>query len=227
MAACAFVALGVWQVHRLHWKHDLIARVNARVHAAPVALPPSRQLASEDRQAHEYLRVALSGSYQPGQTALVRAATDLGSGYWAMTVLVTRDGRKVWINRGFMPDDATPATARRTVPSGPVEVTGLVRIDEPGGSLLQANKPALDRWYSRDLAALSTSRHAGETAPVFVDAQKETAKEPAGVTLPVPGLTVIRFPDNHLSYALTWFALAVLSLFGIFLAWRRAGRSLA
>ena len=38
-----FLALGAWQVQRLQWKRDLIARVDARVHAEPVAVPaPAR-----------------------------------------------------------------------------------------------------------------------------------------------------------------------------------------
>ncbi len=231
-AACAFFALGVWQVQRLHWKHDLIARVNARVHAAPTALPPTDRITAAPKKTFEYLRVALSGTYRPDQTALVRAATDLGTGYWAMSVLDTADGRHVWINRGFLPAGTSLAAARASTPHGPVRVVGLVRESEPGGSLLQANKPVQDRWYSRDITALSASRHVTAPAPVFVDAQREDPKAPAdraphkGVTAPVPGLTDIHFPDNHLVYALTWFTLCALSFVGIYLAWRRAGRSL-
>ena len=31
------VSLGTWQMHRLAWKEDLIAKIEARVQAAPVA----------------------------------------------------------------------------------------------------------------------------------------------------------------------------------------------
>ena len=34
-----FVALGVWQVQRLAWKTQLIADVDARIHAAPIPAP--------------------------------------------------------------------------------------------------------------------------------------------------------------------------------------------
>ncbi len=34
-----FVGLGIWQIERLQWKLALIARVDARVHAAPVPAP--------------------------------------------------------------------------------------------------------------------------------------------------------------------------------------------
>ena len=34
-----FAGLGIWQVERRSWKLDLIARVEARIDAAPVAAP--------------------------------------------------------------------------------------------------------------------------------------------------------------------------------------------
>ena len=36
--------------------------------------------------------------------------------------------------------------------------------------------------------------------------------------LPQPGKLVVRLPDNHLQYALTWYGLAVV-LVGVFIAW--------
>lgn len=227
LAACTFLALGVWQVQRLQWKHALIARVDARVHADPTNLPADSVLNTQDKDRLEYLRVRVSGQYQPRMTALVRAATELGTGYWVMTAFDTTDGRRVWINRGYVPSGTALARVSAGAPSGTVNIVGLVRMTEPGGSLLQANRPDIDRWYSRDVAALTQSRSAGQTAPVFIDAQREDGARPAKALAPVPGLTVIHFADNHLGYALTWFALAILSLLAILLAWRRQGRNVA
>lgn len=224
-AFAAFVALGVWQVQRMHWKHALIARVDARVHAGPVELPSRKRLTAQPPKAIDYLHVKLSGTYAGSQTALVRAATELGTGYWTMTPMHLDSGRTVWVNRGFVPSGTTAAQAGKATPTGPVAVVGLVRSSEPGGSLLQSNRPQDDRWYSRDVAALSKDRHVTGAAPVFVDAQTETATSPSGIPRPVPGLTVIRFPDNHLQYALTWFAMALLSLVGMGLVWRRKTRT--
>jgi surfeit locus 1 family protein len=207
----------------MHWKHDLIARVDARVRAAPAALPDDARLAPAARNSWDYLRVGLSGVYAGSRTALVRAVSDRGTGYWAMTPMRLADGRTIWINRGFLPEGTPVAAARAGVPEGPVAVVGLLRPSEPSGSLLQSNRPQEDRWYSRDVAALSRAKEIGQTAPVFLDAQQERGRAPRGGTTPVPGLTVIRFPDNHLSYALTWFALAGLSALGIGVAWRRPG----
>lgn len=227
-AIAVFAVLGVWQVQRLHWKHALIARVEARVHAAPVDLPGDARLSGAGGHDLEYLRVRLSGVYQGKATALVRAATDLGTGYWTMTPLRldadgTGDARQVWINRGFVPEGTSRATAAASTPEGRVEVTGLLRSSEPGGSLLQANRPQDDRWYSRDVAALAAARKVGAVVPAFVDVQVETAALPtASAVKPVAGLTQVHFPDNHLMYALTWFAMALLSAGALAYIWRRA-----
>ena len=212
-AGILFSGLGVWQVQRRQWKHDLIARVDQRVRAAPVGLPPDDRLAAPDLRETEYLRVRLSGVYLGRASALVRAATELGTGYWAMVPMRIADGRTIWINRGFVPAGTPPAMARDAVPAGPVALVGLLRAAEPGGSLLQANRPQDDRWYSRDVHALARARGIGPIAPMFVDVQQERVRDQQrgqGVA-PVPGLTVIRFADNHLAYALTWLAMALLS----------------
>ncbi|GGZ03390.1 SURF1-like protein [Novosphingobium colocasiae] len=205
-------------MQRIHWKQDLIARVDARVHAGPVDLPADGVLAGSPR-ATEYLRVRLRGVYAGQASALVRASTELGTGYWAMTPMRIADGRTLWVNRGFVPAGTPLAKVRDAVPRGPVALVGLLRLDEPGGSLLQANRPQDDRWYSRDTAALAQARGIGRVARVFVDVQQERAQDQrrGQGAAPVPGLTVIRFADNHLAYALTWLAMAVLSFAA---AWR-------
>lgn len=198
-----FALLGVWQVQRLGWKRDLIARVEARVHAPPVAAP------APDRWTHvageEYRRVRVTGRFLPGRDTLVQAVTERGGGFWVMTPLGTDAGFTVLVNRGFVPADRRDPADRR-LPEGAVTVTGLLRLSEPGGGFLRANDPRGDRWFSRDVAAIAAARNLNGTAPYFIDADGT----PNSGGFPVGGLTVIRFTNNHLAYALTWFALALM-----------------
>jgi surfeit locus 1 family protein len=85
-------------------------------------------------------------------------------------------------------------------------LTGLLRVTEPRGAFLRHNDPAADRWYSRDVAAIAAARGIPKVAPYFIDADRSA--DPAA--LPVGGLTIIAFPNNHLLYALTWFGLAAM-----------------
>jgi len=205
LAFAGFLSLGIWQVERRAWKLDLIARVDARVHAPPVAAPgPERWPAIGG--ADEYRHVRLAGRFLHEREALVQAVTELGSGFWVLTPLQQSDGSTVLVNRGFVPAALRErATRAAGEPAGAVDITGLVRLTEPGGGFLRRNDPAADRWFSRDVGAIAAARALERAAPYFVDAD---AAAPAVAGQPQGGMTVIRFPNNHLVYALTWFALA-------------------
>ncbi|WP_454856159.1 SURF1 family protein [Rhizobium binxianense] len=207
LLTAALVALGTWQVERLSWKRDLIARVNARVHAEPVAPPARAEWGAINVANSEYRRVTVGGTLENDKETLVYASTALGPGYWVMTPLKLADGTAILVNRGFVPTDRRdPASRTAGQVSGPVTVTGLMRMTEPKGSLLRSNDVAADRWYSRDVAAIGEKRGVGDIAPYFIDA--DATPNPGG--LPVGGLTVIDFPNNHLVYAITWYVLAAM-----------------
>jgi surfeit locus 1 family protein len=205
-----FLTLGVWQVERREWKLALIDRVERRIHAAPVAPPGPAAWAGVDRAADEYRRVAVSGDYLQGEDTLVKAVTELGGGSWVITPLRTDTGFLVLVNRGFVP----PGLEEVPPPPARAEVRGLLRISEPGGGFLRENRPAEDRWYSRDVAAIAAARGIGPVAPYFIDAEARGRGWPRG------GLTVVRFRNSHLVYALTWFALAALLAFALVRTWR-------
>ena len=201
-SAVCFAALGVWQLERRAWKLDLIARVEARIHAAPIFIPLPDQ--SVDAARDEYRRVRLTGHFIHDRATLVDALTVEGLGFWVLTPLDTGAGQ-IMINRGFVPAARKDDYGR---PSGRVTVTGLMRMPEPDGRFLRPNRPDADSWYSRDVAAIAHKRKLGPVAPFFVDAQK-TAGYPIGVP------TVVTFRNTHLIYALTWFALAAMAGYGI------------
>lgn len=216
VAAIGLAALGVWQLERRVWKHELVAAVEARVHAAPVAPPGPDAWAAVDAKDDAYRRVTATGTFSHDRETLVQAVTDRGPGFWVLTPLET-PGFILLVNRGFVPKDRRDAKARAAGNvAGSVTVTGLLRVTEPKGAFLRSNDAAAERWFSRDVAAIAKVRGLDNAAPYFVDA--DAAPNPGGY--PVGGLTVVRFPDNHLVYALTWFALCALSLFFAWRLWR-------
>ncbi|MBB3593213.1 surfeit locus 1 family protein [Rhizobium sp. BK529] len=202
----ALIALGTWQVYRLSWKLDLIARVDGRVHAEPVAPPAQADWSKVNAQSDEYRRVTASGTFENDKETLVTASTALGPGYWVLTPLRLADGSAILVNRGFVPiDRRSPASRQVGQIDGPVDVTGLLRMSEPNGMLLRSNDPAGDLWYSRDIGAIIQKRGIADAAPFFIDADAT----PNAGGFPVGGLTVLDFPNNHLVYAFTWYVLAI------------------
>ncbi|MGO4714830.1 SURF1 family protein [Bradyrhizobium sp. 2TAF24] len=215
-------ALGVWQVERRAWKLDLIDTVEQRIHAAPVTAPGPAAWPAITPASAAYRRVTVRGHYLNDRETRVQAVTDLGPGFWVVTPLITDAGFTVLVNRGFVPTERRdPATRQNGDIAGQTAVTGLLRLTEPKGAFLRANDAATDRWYSRDVAAIAAARGLGTVSPYFIDA--DAADLPGGA--PRGGLTVVAFPNNHLVYALTWFALAAmlagLSAFVTRDEWRR------
>lgn len=216
VAAACLAALGVWQLERRVWKHELIAAIDARIHAAPIAAPGPDAWPRIDAKKDAYRRVTATGRFLHDQETLVQAVTERGPGYWVLTPLEA-PGFRVLVNRGFVPKDKSdPGSRAAGNVAGTVQVTGLLRITEPGGAFLRTNDPIANRWYSRDVKAIAKTKGLDRTAPYFVDA--DATPNPGGY--PVGGLTVVRFPDNHMVYALTWFALCALSLFFAWRLWR-------
>lgn len=210
-----FMSLGVWQIQRLAWKQDLIARVDARLAADPVAAPLPTAWGDITRDGDEYRKVSVTGRFDHRHEVQVKAVTDLGAGYWVVTPLVTPKATYL-VNRGFVPPELRdPATRQKGQIAGQVTVTGLLRMSQPDGAFLRDNDPANDRWYSRDVVAIA-ARQGLTTAPFFIDA--DATPNPDGH--PVGGLTVVSFRNAHLGYALTWFGLAAGVIAAAFLVWR-------
>lgn len=207
--ACALVfclvQLGNWQVRRLAQKEALIAAVDERAFNAPVEAPAQIDWPEISQETHSYQRVTITGHFPEQSPALVKAVTDYGMGYWVLAALERNTGTFVWINRGFIQAEDRANPEWQKLPEGDVTVTGLLRLSVPDGTLLESNNPSEDKWFSIDTDVLSKSRNLGATAPYYIAADATEGQE-----WPKGGLTKISFPNNHLQYALTWYAMALL-----------------
>ncbi len=206
LGVLVFLGLGIWQLERRVWKLDLIARVDQRIHAPAADAPGPGNWVGMTAAGYEYSHVRLAGHFLGGANTLVQAVTELGGGYWVLTPMRTDRGFVVLVNRGFVPQERKAEFEQESGSfAAPAVIGGLLRISEPGGGFLRNNDAAGNRWYSRDVAAIATTRGLTDVAPYFVDA------EASGMDgWPRGGLTVVTFRNSHLVYALTWFTLAAM-----------------
>ena len=218
VCAASLISLGVWQLHRLAWKEALIAAAESRAHAAPVEAPPESEWPRLDPVDYEYKRVRLSGVFDGSrQVTVFRGLFEPrgrygGPGYLVMTPLRLANGATVLVDRGFVPE-ARKAAVGDGLEGGETTVVGLMRASETRNAFTPSDDPASGQWFTRDVGAIARAEGLTRAAPFFIDA--DAGADPAA--LPEGGETILAFPNNHLSYALTWFGMAA-ALIGVFAA---------
>ena len=200
------VGLGVWQLQRLEWKKGLIAQIEARTKAEPVWLAEAvrRARGGEDVS---YLRVRAEGTFDHGKEMHLYALSDGVAGWHVITPLKTEAGDIVLVDRGFVPEaKRDPQSRADGQVAGTVTVVGLARNPESQGAFIPDNEPAANRWFWRDLPAMTAAAGLDQkdVAPFLLEAER--SEVPGG--WPRGGETRLAIKNDHLQYALTWFLMA-------------------
>lgn len=216
-AFIVLVGLGSWQVERLGWKNDLIARIDAGLAADPVDLPVEIDQPAD----WEYRRVRVTGRFLHAQESYIGPRLYAGpdgrqrQGVHVLTPLVRDDGGgTVLVDRGWVPlDRRDPATRAEGQVEGLVTVTAIARVPQGRGFMQPANAPDKREFFWLEMDALAVIAGVGHLAPLVL--QADAAPNPGG--LPIGGRTIVQLKNDHLSYALTWYGLA-LTLVGVFVA---------
>ncbi|MEP3233569.1 MAG: SURF1 family protein [Hyphomicrobiales bacterium] len=226
-ALSILIILGSWQVKRLIWKEALITNVENKIKAAPVPFETIEgQFTGKiktDRRKLEYQPVTVRGTLDHSKEMFYFATLDGDAGFHVYTPLtLSGSNNVVLINRGFVPTEQKLGSTRaNSQPSGEVDVTGLVRfpdVDKPNRFLPDNDlKTNIFFWRSMDDMTEMAALDKQTTSPVFIYEDKQDNNR-----LPIGGVTIVEFPNNHLGYAVTWYGLA-LTLIGVYmaLAWSR------
>lgn len=205
------LVLGSWQVQRLGWKEDLLATIDARIHAAPVEIAEAERLFPDI----EYLPVRAEGRFVHEAERHFFTTHRGMSGYTIHTPLILDDSRAIFVNRGFVPYERKDAQSRLEGQlEGEANVTGLARIppSEKPSFIVPDNDPDANLFYWKDLETMRASSGLAsdiELLPFILDA--DDTPVPGG--LPLGGTTIVDLPNNHLQYAVTWFGLAAALIF--------------
>ncbi|MBV9827355.1 MAG: SURF1 family protein [Alphaproteobacteria bacterium] len=211
-------SLGAWQVQRLHWKHGLIAAREAALAAPPIDLRENRAPAAS----LEFHHVIAQGTFLNDKEAHVHTINPQGDpGFDVLTPLREESGQVVLVDRGFVPTPLeAPATRAAGEPVGPARVGGLLRVapSRKPGWFIPDNRPQTGEWFWIDLPTIAATLGVPGAAPYYV--QADAAPNPGGWPKG-GGSDPLALPDNHLQYAITWFALAVAALVIFVLAQRR------
>ncbi len=208
-ALAILIAMGIWQIQRLHWKNDLIAERQARLAEAPIALPTETVEPAD----FEFLRVRLSGHFlHDKELYLGGRARKRAVGFHVVTPLLLDDGRSILVDRGWVPPERKdPATRPEGRPEGATALEAVLRTGGWKGRDMfrPENAPAQNHWIWMDLPAMA--QHVELERPML---DLYAVAQPAGSAqaLPIAEATRVNLRNDHLQYAITWFALAVALL---------------
>ena len=202
------LSLGLWQVRRLAWKEGIIAAIEARIAAEPVAFAG---LAAPDPATDLYRAVNLSGHSTGEELLVLSGRKGEGAGFEVIAVFETDDGRRILLDRGFIPE----AARDQPRPPVPLAVTGNLHWPDETDSFTPPPDPSRHLWFARDVAAMAESV---KTLPILVVVRTEAGDDQGIVPVPVDTSAI---PNDHLGYAITWFSLAaVWAGMTAFLLWR-------
>lgn len=189
------VSLGFWQLSRLGQKEALLAEIRSRIAAPAVALPPS-----PDPVRDKYLPVSVTGRTTGEELLVLSGQKMAGPGYEVISAFETGDGRRVLIDRGFVPEAGRDAAR----PPVALVATGNLLWPNDSDSFTPPPDAATGIWYARDVAAMAARLG---TEPVMA-VLRETGGDGQGID-PVP-VDTSGIPNDHLQYAITWFSLALV-----------------
>ena len=229
----ALVGLGLWQ--RQRWLEaqatsDRLARMatGPAVSLDTVVSPTTRPDAVDP--AVEFRRVTVTGTYDAAAEVAIRSRSQEGlPGGWVMTPLVQADGTAVAVVRGWVPLDVNPPPPPfpgSVPPTGPVTVTGIVKLSQQRGPMGGTDPPG---GTLRSLARVDLSRYGrqiGEPlAPVWVMLDSQDPPQPGGArALPQLVQLDLPAPTRNLSYMFQWWIFAAIAVIGYPLVLRRVAR---
>lgn len=217
------VALGQWQLDRLHTVRDQNARAEQRMAQGPVdlaALADPGNLAAVDEAALEFRRVEVTGRFRPDEEVLQRNRQYRNqTGFHVLTPLELTDGGVVLVRRGWVPAALDqPPVAEAAPPAGVVTVVGVLErpVPQPSFGPQDPAEGQLDRVFHTDTARLARQVD-GELFPMVLRVDTEL-DNPSEDQLPFPAGPPELDEGSHLSYTVQWHIFAVLALV-TYVAW--------
>jgi surfeit locus 1 family protein len=209
-ALAILCGLGTWQLQRLAWKEDILARIAALKDAPP---EPAEVVLKRigDGLSADYLRVELDcPALETLPTVRLYALKDgrIGDRLIAACPVDAAPYRSLLVDRGFLADGQAAAPGRPLT----THVVGVLRQGDKPSPFTPKRDPAGGRWFGRDVPAMAAALKATYPAPLFL-----MLESPAPAGPPAPSPLPADIPNRHLEYALTWFGLA-LTLLAVYIA---------
>ncbi len=224
IGTATLIGLGFWQLGRLQERRASNAQIASRMQQ------PARTITGEvlDPADLEYRPATASGSYDYAQEIILRNRTkDEAPGVDVITPLkIAGSDKAILIDRGWIPYEYSQADQRKAYQSltGPVTVTGLIRLSQeraspfsPSDPVVDADMPRLDAWYWLNIPQIQQQFRTYQLLPFYIE--QDPGLDPTA--LPSPAHDIQLDDGPHLSYAIQWFSFATILVVGSVVLARR------
>ncbi|MGH3567982.1 MAG: SURF1 family cytochrome oxidase biogenesis protein [Pseudonocardia sp.] len=210
--AC-YTLLAPWQFGREAERDAQQQAIESASAIAPVPLAELLSPTGVDRDV-QWRQVEVTGTYLPDGEALVRLrVVDGKPAFEVLTPFRTDSGTLITLNRGSVaaPDgQVVPIFA--APPTGPVTLTGQLRVDQADPE----DRPAFTAKGHRQVYAADSRTLAASTGLDLVAGHLQLATGQPGVLDPIPVTpSTGGAPFTNLSYALQWLTFGAIALFAM------------
>ena len=194
-----FCALGTWQLYRLQWKLELISEITFGLDSRPIEYSNSIK--------KNYQRVSVIGKFNFDNQIYLYSLNDNGKpGYDVVTPFRTNKNENVLINRGWIKKELKNNPIINSNEQLEQKIVGLLRKIYKPNIFKPDNDLKNNIWFSINLEDLKET--SGEQFNEFIIFLEDNQ-----VKSPIPKKISIDVPNNHLKYAITWYAISISIIF--------------
>ena len=194
-----FCALGTWQLYRLQWKLELISEITYGLNSSPIEYSTLIK--------KNYQRVTTKGKFDYDKQIYLYSLNDNGKpGYDVITPFRTNRNENVLINRGWIVKELKDNPSINLKNESEKKIIGLLREIYKPNMFKPDNDLKNNIWFSINLEDLkkATGVQFNNFVIFLEDNQSKT---------PLPKKISIDVPNNHLKYAITWYAISISIIF--------------
>jgi surfeit locus 1 family protein len=197
-------SLGIWQVQRMYEKRAQLDAMVAGISTPAVAVP-----LNPNPESDRFRPVTAKGRFTGERLYVLSGKAQIGAGVRVISVLQTTDGRRILVDRGFLPDDEK----HKALTATDAEITGNLMWPRDANAYTPPPDPKTGLWFARDAVAMAALL---QTEPTFI-----VANTPTGDGIEAIGVDTSTIPNDHWGYAITWFSLALVwAVMTVALLWR-------
>ena len=191
--------MGTWQLYRLQWKLELISEITFGLESSPIEY--------SNLIKKNYQRVKAKGKFDFDKQIYLYSLNDNGKpGYDVVTPFRTNKNVNVLINRGWINKELKNNPSINSNIDSEQKIVGLLRKIYKPNIFKPDNELKNNIWFSINLEDFKETT--GEQFSEFVIFLEDNQ-----VKAPLPKKISIDVPNNHLKYAITWYAISISIIF--------------